>query len=90
MPRPPDWLRHVNTPRTEAEVEALRENLRRQHPFGDDAWMAATAERLGLEASLRPQGRIFGRVSCEETSFPEAETEPMPGTRGPHGHRHHT
>ncbi len=55
--RPPDWLRHVNTPQTEPEVEALRESLRRQRPFGDAVCMQAPAQRLGLEASLRPQGR---------------------------------
>ena len=57
MARPPQWLEHVNQPQTEAEVEALRECLRRGRPFGDSGWMGETARRLGLEASLRPRGR---------------------------------
>jgi putative transposase len=52
-----DWLRHVNQPQTEAEVEALRECIRRRRPFGDEAWTQATAKAMGLEATLRPRGR---------------------------------
>jgi putative transposase len=55
--RPADWLDYVDEPQTEAEVERLRESLRRGRPFGDLAWMKRTAQRLGLEASLRPRGR---------------------------------
>jgi putative transposase len=57
IPRPSNWLEWVNEPQTEAEVERLRECLRRGRPFGDGVWMEATAKRLGLESSLRPQGR---------------------------------
>jgi putative transposase len=57
VPRPPEWLEHVNTPQTEAEVEALRECTRRRRPYGDLAWMKQVAPQLGLEASLRPRGR---------------------------------
>jgi putative transposase len=52
-----DWLRYVNEPQTEAEVEALRECIRRRRPYGDDPWTQQTARRMGLEASLRPCGR---------------------------------
>jgi putative transposase len=55
--RPDSWLNHVNEPQTEAEVEGLREHLRRGRPFGDLNWMMQTAQSLGLEASLRPRGR---------------------------------
>jgi putative transposase len=57
VPRPANWLEHVNEPQTEAEVERLRECLRRGRPYGASAWMMQTATRLGLEASLRPLGR---------------------------------
>jgi putative transposase len=57
VPRPADWLAHVNEPQTEAEVERLRECLRRGRPFGTPVWMRRAARRLGLEASLRPRGR---------------------------------
>ncbi len=52
-----DWLRYVNKPQTEAEVEALRECIRRRRPYGDDAWTEQAARRMGLEASLRPRAR---------------------------------
>jgi len=54
---PRNWLEYVNEPKTEAEVEALRECLRRGRPYGDSAWMERTPKRLGLESSLRPRGR---------------------------------
>jgi putative transposase len=57
VPRPDDWLRHVNKPHTEAELRRLRDSIRRGRPHGDDAWMEQTAKRLGLQASLRPLGR---------------------------------
>jgi putative transposase len=57
VPRPDNWLEHVNEARTEAEVERLRECHRRRLPFGNAVWMSNVAQRLGLEASLRPRGR---------------------------------
>jgi putative transposase len=57
VPRPANWLAWVNEPQTAAEVEQLRECLRRGRPFGHAPWMTDTARRLGLESSLRPRGR---------------------------------
>ena len=58
VPKPERWLDYVNEPQTEAEVERLRECLRRGRPFGSLAWMSQTARLLGLEGSLRPLGRL--------------------------------
>jgi putative transposase len=69
VPRPADWLEYVNTPQTEAEVEALRECNRRRRPYGDPVWMQATAERLGLESSLRPRGRPRKKPPTEPPSL---------------------
>jgi putative transposase len=76
VPRPAAWLEHVNGPQTEAEVDAIRECIRRRRPYGDIAWMATTARQLGLEPSLRPRGRrrqragnppsLFGRTTGKE------------------------
>jgi putative transposase len=55
--RGPDWLALVNAPMSEAEVAASRLCLRRDRPYGADAWTLETAGRLGLESSLRPRGR---------------------------------
>jgi putative transposase len=57
VPRGPDWVGHVNAPQTEAELARLRESVRRERPFGDEAWTRQTAAALGLESSLRPRGR---------------------------------
>jgi putative transposase len=55
MPR--DWLRHVNRPQSEAELDALRQAVRRGCPYGSDRWVRNTAVRLGIQHTLRPRGR---------------------------------
>jgi len=57
VPLARDWMRWVNEPMTDAEVERLRQSVNRGTPFGSDSWVRRTAVRLGLEASLRPRGR---------------------------------
>ena len=56
-PRGANWLEFVNTPMTEAEVAAIRLSLRRDRPYGTDAWTTETAGCLGLEYSIRARGR---------------------------------
>ena len=75
VPRPADWLRHVNTPQTEAEVERLRECLRRRRPFGNEWWTKATAGCMGLEASLRPRGRPRKQSALETGLFADDDGE---------------
>jgi putative transposase len=50
------WVKFVNEPMTDAEAEAIRLCIRRNRPFGCDAWTRATAARLGLQSSLRARG----------------------------------
>jgi putative transposase len=57
LPRPADWVRHVNRAQSEAEVEAIRRSLRRGRPLGQSDWVEQTAKRLGLESTLRDRGR---------------------------------
>ena len=54
---PAAWLRRVNQPQTEAEMEALRASVVRDRPFGAEEWTRRVARRLGLEHTLRPRGR---------------------------------
>jgi putative transposase len=54
---PADWLRWVNKPLPQAEIEVLRECIRRRRPYGNPLWVRKTAAKMGLEASLRPRGR---------------------------------
>jgi putative transposase len=57
LPRPRDWLAHVNQPQSEAELFAVRRSIARGAPLGDPDWVQQTAARLGLESTLRPRGR---------------------------------
>jgi putative transposase len=54
---PNDWVKRVNRPESQAEVEALRQCIVRGSPYGDRAWQAKTVKKLGLETTLRPRGR---------------------------------
>ena len=73
--RPVDWLQHVNSSQTEAELERLRESVRRRRPFGEASWMEKTAQRLGLEASLRPRGRPRKTPAQGSTLFASDEVD---------------
>lgn len=57
LPRPKSWLQDVNRPQTEAELTAIRRSVDRGQPLGSDQWVQRTAERLGLQSTLRPRGR---------------------------------
>lgn len=57
LPLPADWASRVQAAQTEAELTALRRSVARGQPYGADAWVRATASRLGLETTLRPRGR---------------------------------
>jgi putative transposase len=54
---PTNWVEHVNSVQTEAELASLRRSVARGAPFGDAAWQKQTAIALGLESALRPRGR---------------------------------
>jgi putative transposase len=57
LPRKPGWVDHVNTPLTEAELDAVRRSIDRGRPFGHSTWFDRTILRLGLESTVRPRGR---------------------------------
>jgi putative transposase len=44
VPRGSDWQERVNAVLTPGEEERLRECIRRDRPFGADAWTRTTAE----------------------------------------------
>jgi putative transposase len=54
---PSNWVSLVNRVQSEAELAAVRHSLTRGTPFGDGPWSKRTAQRLGLESTLRPRGR---------------------------------
>jgi putative transposase len=57
LARPADWLRIVNEPQGEAELEVLRRSVNRGCPYGNSAWVANAARTLGLRSTLQPRGR---------------------------------
>ena len=57
LPRKPGWVDHVNSPKTEAELKALRRSVKRGQPFGDESWSERMIRRFGLESTQRPRGR---------------------------------
>ena len=57
LPRLAGWVEQVNTPQTEAELSSLRRSVNRGCPFGETSWCDQMVRRLGLQSTLRPQGR---------------------------------
>ena len=55
--RSANWVEEVNAPQTEAELLALRRAVNRGCPFGEAFLSDQVVRRLGLESTLRPQGR---------------------------------
>jgi putative transposase len=54
---PKDWIRQVNEPITQRELERVEISLKRSRPFGSNAWVSKTASTLYLDHTLRPRGR---------------------------------
>jgi len=54
--RPHDWIAHVDTPQTDAELEAFRHAMRNGIPFGDEQWRK-TVLTLHRGTPPRPRGR---------------------------------
>jgi putative transposase len=54
---PRDWAALVNQPHSPAELEALRNCVNRQRPFGDEPWIEDTAQRQEVAISTRGRGR---------------------------------
>ena len=57
LPRKASWANYVNEPLTDAELAAVRQSVNRGRPFGEEKWSDRAVRRLGLESTLRPQGR---------------------------------
>jgi putative transposase len=65
LSRPRDWVRRVNAPQAEAELEALRRSVSRGQPHGSAGWAETIARQLGLESALRRRGRPTKRTDFE-------------------------
>ena len=60
LPQPSDWLAIVNRPQSDDDIQRLRNSVNRGCPLGNTDWAHTVAERLKLEATLRPLGRPRG------------------------------
>jgi putative transposase len=54
---PMDWTDYVDKPITESELERVRSSVNRQTPFGNVQWQQRVCAELGLESTMRTQGR---------------------------------
>jgi putative transposase len=63
---PLGWRQYVQSPQTEAELEALHRSVVRGTPFGEASWQEQTAKRLGLQSTLRARGRPWKTASEPE------------------------
>ncbi len=57
VPRPDNWLAHLNEPEEPDVVAQIAESIQRGRPFGNAQWQTETARRLLLEHTFRPRGR---------------------------------
>lgn len=55
--RLPRWVERVNMALTENEQTAIQTSMQRSCPYGERDWVQETAERCGLESTLKPRGR---------------------------------
>lgn len=68
--RAPGPDRGGGRPMIEAEADAVSASIRRDRSFGSDSWARTTAEKIGLESSLRNRGRRAGRRAAETRRRP--------------------
>jgi putative transposase len=52
-----NWTAYVDTPLAESDIFRIQNCIKREAPFGNEEWVEQTCKRLGLEKTIRPQGR---------------------------------
>jgi hypothetical protein len=55
--RPANWTARVNAPMTTKELDRVRVSIERGRPYGEEKWVRQTVKDLGLEQTVRPEGR---------------------------------
>ena len=59
------WVEYVNAAATKRELQRLATSTARGQPFGDESWVASTVNELGLEHTIRPEGRPLQPKTAE-------------------------
>ena len=57
LARSANWIRRVNEPLDDKQLDGIRWAIRRGSPLGQSNWVDSIARRLDLESTLRPRGR---------------------------------
>jgi len=60
---PEDWGKYVNDSMDKAEIERIRQSIRRQSPYGSLIWQSTICKNLGLEHTIKPIGRPKHQVN---------------------------
>jgi putative transposase len=55
--RPENGISRVSTPLTAKELARVRVSIERGRPYGRDDWVEQTVKQLGLEQTIRREGR---------------------------------
>ena len=55
--RPANWTARVNARLAAKELDRVRVSIERGQPYGGDDWVLQTVKQLGLEHTVRPEGR---------------------------------
>jgi hypothetical protein len=55
--RPRNWVQRVNEPLTAREIERVQTSIVRSRPMGSARWVQRLVGRLGLEHTMRSEGR---------------------------------
>jgi putative transposase len=55
--RPANWTARVNAPLSAKELTRVRVSIERGRPYGADDWVRSTVSDLGLEHTVRSEGR---------------------------------
>ena len=55
--RPANWTVRLNSPLTAKELDRVRASLARGRPYGAHDWVIETVSQLGLQHTVRPEGR---------------------------------
>ncbi len=57
IPVQSNYLVLINKSQAKIQLDSIRSSIIKNRPYGDDLWVKRTAEKLGLESSLRQPGR---------------------------------
>jgi putative transposase len=62
-----NWVAWVNRPETDGELAALRISVNRGRPYGDITWQKKTANKLGINQTLRDPWRPKRKTAVKGT-----------------------